>query len=1185
VKLRHHPRKAGGRVRRALLCTSLALVAGVSPMVAILTGGTSSAGAASASGVVASGSDWTVTQGAGGYDVAVTLGGQLPVIDSLPELVADGQVLGAATESADGLTLSLTTTDPTVATAKSITAEWTSGVPIDLASPAGSATPSATPAAATITALRNKPVVSGTGPTIATNPGAATSAKYKEADYNFGAQAQTLTNMAGHLGEVQGRIYLPTTAGPHPLVIFLHGRHSSCYVLPTHATVRTVSWPCPTGYGIIDSYAGYDGAGQALATQGYTVVSIGADAINSFDGTYGADAGAAARGQEILTTLTWLQKANEGQPVVFHNVQTNQTVTLTTALANGDTKTGTSPLPAGQITAADLVGSMNFTDIGVMGHSRGGEGAATAVSLNAGLAHPWHIKSAFLLAPIDFTRDTVPGVITTTLLPYCDGDVSTQQGQHFYADSRNNTFDDNVLRSDIWVMGTDHDFYNQDWTPPTAGASDDWTAGGQSGTDPVCGLTAPTTQRLGAKQEFAIGSAYVAAFFELTLGNQTQYMGMFDGQQAEPAALHSFATVRTVANQPADTRETVTTFAQTSPLISTTGAATATVCANRTARTVPVAPPPCITTLSTGVNGTTKISTQQAPYWTPASYAPNVPLNQMTHLTWTALSSGSGASKVSSALTVTIPASERNVSRFSEMTVNMSPDQNVVTGTAMTVTVTDGTGHSWTAPVATLNKWSVDRMPGSTSTYLKKLVLQQIRVPTVTLANAGLNLDNITSVKFAAAKGLDAVTTGGEFFQDLTFDSQSLGTPDAVNLPRVDVASNKVNEGNGPHTDEVAVDLNEPASTSVTTYLTVVGSATGSVGLAMQPVTFPAGTTCEVVTVPATGNTTSSTSASTSYKIAVGDPNDAVLGLTDFGTITVREDDGVTGTAVALPNVGVQGTACAEYEALSHPGTLTATGTGAPGSTLTLTGSGYRSGESVAFTDGTVPLGSVTADAQGNVSLSFTVPGTATATGTFSAVGFGSGFTSTWTVPAPAPTPVPTPTPTPIPPVKAATGYWEASADGGIFAFGGAQFYGSMGGTPLNAPVFNVAATPDGKGYWEVASDGGVFAFGDAGFYGSMGGQPLNATIVDLVPTPDGKGYWEVGADGGIFAFGDAGYYGSMGGMSLNEPVIAMAATPDGKGYWEVAEDGGIFAFGDAAFYGSMGGKPLNAPVVGIAES
>jgi hypothetical protein len=165
------------------------------------------------------------------------------------------------------------------------------------------------------------------------------------------------------------------------------------------------------------------------------------------------------------------------------------------------------------------------------------------------------------------------------------------------------------------------------------------------------------------------------------------------------------------------------------------------------------------------------------------------------------------------------------------------------------------------------------------------------------------------------------------------------------------------------------------------------------------------------------------------------------------------------------------------------------------------------------------------------------------------------------------------------------TTYWEAAADGGIFSFGGAGFYGSMGGTPLNKPVVGMAATPDGGGYWEVASDGGIFSFGDASFYGSMGGTPLNQPVVGMASTPDGKGYWLVAADGGIFAFGDASFYGSMGGKHLNQPIVGMAATPDGDGYWLVAADGGIFSFGDATFSGSMGGTPLNEPVVGMAAN
>ena len=169
--------------------------------------------------------------------------------------------------------------------------------------------------------------------------------------------------------------------------------------------------------------------------------------------------------------------------------------------------------------------------------------------------------------------------------------------------------------------------------------------------------------------------------------------------------------------------------------------------------------------------------------------------------------------------------------------------------------------------------------------------------------------------------------------------------------------------------------------------------------------------------------------------------------------------------------------------------------------------------------------------------------------------------------------------------VAPASGYWEVGADGGVFAFGTAGYYGSMGGRALDAPVVGLAATPTGAGYWEVASDGGVFAFGAARYFGSMGGQPLDAAVVGLAATPTGAGYWEVASDGGVFAFGAAGYFGSMGGRPLDAAVVGLAATPTGAGYWEVASDGGVFAFGAARYFGSMGGQPLDAAVVGLAAT
>ena len=201
-------------------------------------------------------------------------------------------------------------------------------------------------------------------------------------------------------------------------------------------------------------------------------------------------------------------------------------------------------------------------------------------------------------------------------------------------------------------------------------------------------------------------------------------------------------------------------------------------------------------------------------------------------------------------------------------------------------------------------------------------------------------------------------------------------------------------------------------------------------------------------------------------------------------------------------------------------------------------------------------------------------------------------------------------------------GYWLLGRDGGVYAFGNAQFYGSTGGMSLNEPVVAMTPTADDRGYWLVARDGGIFAFGDAEFHGSVpefstadnvvaaaedpetggywevgsGGQvyafdapylgnaPSDAAIVGISPTPTGHGYWMVAADGGIFAFGSARFYGSMGGHPLDEPIVGMAVTTDGLGYWMVASDGGIFAFGDASFEGSMGGRPLVRPMVGMGR-
>jgi SpoIID/LytB domain protein len=159
-------------------------------------------------------------------------------------------------------------------------------------------------------------------------------------------------------------------------------------------------------------------------------------------------------------------------------------------------------------------------------------------------------------------------------------------------------------------------------------------------------------------------------------------------------------------------------------------------------------------------------------------------------------------------------------------------------------------------------------------------------------------------------------------------------------------------------------------------------------------------------------------------------------------------------------------------------------------------------------------------------------------------------------------------------------GYWINAADGGVFSFGNAQFYGSTGGMVLNKPVVGIASTHDAAGYWEIATDGGIFAYGDAQFYGSTGSLVLNKPVIGMVPTRDGGGYWLIASDGGVFAYGDAGFFGSLGGSPPATALVGVAPTPDGGGYWVLGANGAPYQFGDAPTVSvSTSSPPLSGKV------
>lgn len=70
------------------------------------------------------------------------------------------------------------------------------------------------------------------------------------------------------------------------------------------------------------------------------------------------------------------------------------------------------------------------------------------------------------------------------------------------------------------------------------------------------------------------------------------------------------------------------------------------------------------------------------------------------------------------------------------------------------------------------------------------------------------------------------------------------------------------------------------------------------------------------------------------------------------------------------------------------------------------------------------------------------------------------------------------------------------------------------------------SCVPASVGEWCWSADGGVFAYDGAPFYGSAVPYRPVDSIVGMLPTPDGQGYWLLGADGGVFSFGDAEFLG-----------------------------------------------------------
>lgn len=918
--------------------------------------------------IVASGDDWSVTDLGGVYEIELKLDKPLEIRSDAPTIEVDGRAVGFAKESPSGKKLTVLTSDPAVAHATSVEAGW-------------SAEAGATDVVVPQSAIVEPEALDGA---VSADAAVHGDYSYTKSIYRFGDQAIPLAGIGGIRGEVEGKIYLPTTGGARPLIVLLHGRHGSCAGSPANPA----RWPCSPTQVSIPSYAGYDGTAEALASNGYAVVSISANAINSNDNQLALDFGARARGQLILDTLDLFKKANSGQAVVLHDAATDLDVTLADALTgNGGTEAARIDPSVVELTPADLVGRFDFSRIGLMGHSRGGEGVTSAATLNQGLAKPFNIVSILPLAPVDFGRMTVPNVPSLVVLPYCDGDVSNQQGQHINDDSRH-AFGDDVLRSDVWVMGADHNFFNTVWTPGRYefSTSDDWSGTNPTSaraTDAVCGTSGAaleTSIRLSAAKQYDVGTSLMAGWFRATVGGEAQFLPPFT--TGAKTATTEDVDVRTVATQPSSARADLETFEGPATTARTYGTANLSICASLAGRAVPQELPACST-----------LASAQVPHWTNVRFANDVVATPVGRLTWT---------NATGQIRVPVPTERRDASGFTSLSFRTAADETVPYGggTDLVVTIVDGAGATYSIPASDLNPAALVRLPQSTqnATTLGKIVLQKVSVPLADVVAAGVNVSDLREIRLSGAPGISGTPNGAAYLSDLAFDRPALGTAAPRTVISVDTATTFVEERVGPGEVKVPVLLSAPAKAPSEVYVSVLGSAAANskVGLVAQKVTFAPGEVCKAVSVPVYGDATASTAASTAFTVSVTNTRGVVMGDDAFGQLIVREDDGVI-DAAELPAVGVAADPCAEAAARAKGGTLTTPKPPTtPGDHVTVTVSGFRAGESVSLAAGGTTLGSAVTDGAGTAGIDIVVPaGTPQGALVVTATGAGSSIAAT----------------------------------------------------------------------------------------------------------------------------------------------------------------------------------------------
>jgi len=286
---------------------------------------------------------------------------------------------------------------------------------------------------------------------------------------------------------LNGRVWMPEGEGPFPLVLVVHGNHS----------MQEYSDP------------GYAYLGELLASRGFIAVSVDQNFINSswdegFDNTE-----IPARGWLLLQHLrqwrTW--NRTEGNP--FYQ-------------------------------------AVDMEDIALVGHSRGGEGAAVAARFNTLPAFPddareafdfgFSIESVVTFAPTDYRYERQPGlrledVNYLTLSGSYDIDERSFFGiRQFQRIDFTDDFDG--FKAGLYFHRGNHGQFNTIWGAEDFGPPTSWFL--------------DTEALIDRADQRQIAKVYVSGFLEATLRDRDEYVPLFRTHHAaadwlpDVAMLHRF---------------------------------------------------------------------------------------------------------------------------------------------------------------------------------------------------------------------------------------------------------------------------------------------------------------------------------------------------------------------------------------------------------------------------------------------------------------------------------------------------------------------------------------------------------------------------------------------------------------------------------------------------------------------